>query len=423
MKFIHAADIHLDSPLKGLSNYPDAPVATLRNATRAAFVRLVDAALEQAVDFMVIAGDLYDGTWKDHNTGIFFCQQMGRLQRAHIPVFLLYGNHDAESEMTKKLELPGNVRLFGNRKPETLTLPALKVALHGQSFKEAATETNLALHYPPAVPGWFNIGVLHTALEGFAAHASYAPCSLAELSAKGYQYWALGHVHEFAIWNESCPIVFPGNLQGRHIRETGAHGAVLVTVEDGGAPQVERLIVDVLRWHRVEPDLSNCQHGSEVVAVMRQAMARIIETSPAGLAHAVRMVLQGPTPAHSQLFGQEAQLRQEALALAATLDGERLWVEKVNLATRDHADAANLRQRADALAELQAILASASTDPAFLHSLQKELLPLLTKAPPELHHPDSIHAVPDFEAIRSGQLQDLVQQVEPRLFAYLAHLE
>ena len=135
VKFIHAADIHLDSPLTGLSAYADAPVEMLRTATRDAFTNLVNEAIEQPVDFMVIAGDLYDGTWKDHNTGIYFCKEMGRLKKAGIPVYLLFGNHDAESEMTKKLQLPDNVFTFDTRKPCTFRLEDLKVALHGRSFK------------------------------------------------------------------------------------------------------------------------------------------------------------------------------------------------------------------------------------------------------------------------------------------------
>lgn len=115
MKFIHAADIHLDSPLHGLSAYPDAPAELLRNATRDAFSSLITVAIEEQVDFMVIAGDLYDGTWRDHNTGIFFCREMGRLKRAGIPAFVLFGNHDAESEMTRKLQLPENVTCFPTR--------------------------------------------------------------------------------------------------------------------------------------------------------------------------------------------------------------------------------------------------------------------------------------------------------------------
>ena len=178
MKFIHAADIHLDSPLDGLSAYTDAPLTLLRTATREAFTRLITEAIDQAVDFMVLAGDLYDGTWRDHNTGIFFCGEMGRLKKAGIPVYLLFGNHDAESEMTKKLQLPDNVFVFEARKPCTWRIEPLRVALHGQSFRQKETTENLATDYPPPLAGWFNIGVLHTALEGNAAHARYAPLQL-----------------------------------------------------------------------------------------------------------------------------------------------------------------------------------------------------------------------------------------------------
>ena len=184
MKFIHTADVHLDSPLHGLSNYPDAPATQLRVASRDAFVRLIDHAVDESVDFVVIAGDLYDGDWRDHNTGIFFIREMGRLKRAGIPAFILLGNHDAENEMTKRLTLPDNVIQFGSKKPETFFLEHLKVALHGQSFREKAVADNLALNYGSALPGYYNIGVLHTALEGYALHPNYAPCSRAELHAR-----------------------------------------------------------------------------------------------------------------------------------------------------------------------------------------------------------------------------------------------
>ena len=154
---------------------PERPGGTLRAATRDAFTKLVDEAIEEQVDFVVIAGDLYDGNWKDYNTGHFFVREMGRLNKAAIPVYLLYGNYDAESEMTRRLGFPPNVHVFDARKPVTHRVEALRVALHGLSFKDAATFENLAVDYPDPIVGWLNIGVLHTALEGYAAHARYAP--------------------------------------------------------------------------------------------------------------------------------------------------------------------------------------------------------------------------------------------------------
>ncbi len=384
MKFIHTADIHLDSPLSGLAAYKDAPVDLLRNVTRDAFTRLVDLAIEEAVDFMVIAGDLYDGTWKDYNTGHFFCREMGRLNQAGIPVYLLFGNHDADSEMTKKLTLPANVHQFESRKPSTFRIDALKVALHGRSYKEAATVENLASGYPAPLAGWLNIGVLHTALEGYAAHANYAPCSVAELNAKGYDYWALGHVHEYIVIQTSPWIVFPGNLQGRHIRETGPRGAVMVNANAAGIQTVDRLLVDLLRWQVLAVDASEAGTLQEVIRLVGQAFERLLAETPEHLFLSVRICIQGRTAAHGELFGLESQLREEVLGQAAGQGTDRLWVEKVRLETQPLTDGGEMVLRTDALADLQRLLDQAPTDPDFLESLMQDLRPMVDKAPMEL---------------------------------------
>ena len=232
-RFLHAADIHLDSPLKGLAGQEESIAERIRTATREALDQLVGIAIEEQVAFLIIAGDLYDGDWRDYNTGLYFIRQMGRLNQAGIPVYLLHGNHDAESQITRRLALPDNVQVFGSRRPESSRIDDLGVVLHGQSFGQRAVIDNLALTYPEPVARAFNIGVLHTGLGGMGGHDDYAPCSLADLVNKGYDYWALGHVHQAAVLHERPHIVFPGNLQGRHVRETGAKGATLVAVESG----------------------------------------------------------------------------------------------------------------------------------------------------------------------------------------------
>lgn len=418
MRFIHTADIHLDSPLTGLSAYADAPVDMLRTATRDAFTNLVNLAIDESVDFMIIAGDLYDGNWKDHNTGLYFSKEMGRLRNANIPVYLLYGNHDAENEMTKRLLLPDNVFVFDSRKPSSFRLDDLGVVLHGRSFKDAASVDNLVPGYPDPVPGLVNIGVLHTALEGNAAHANYAPCSLAELHAKGYQYWALGHVHEYAIWEDAAVIVFPGNLQGRHIREPGPRGAVLVTVEDGHRVDVERIYVDVLRWHPLNVDVTGRHSFNDVVRTIADALESLVTQARDALPLAVRVTVSGKTAAHGELFGLEAQLRLEVLAAIAVLGNERLWLEKLRLATRPIDDDDALRARADALADLQALLAGAHADGDFVQALQSDLALLISKAPLELRS-----IMPYFDDIKDGTLTRLLQDIEPSLIAYLAKAE
>ncbi|MDS1141349.1 DNA repair exonuclease [Pusillimonas sp. SM2304] len=419
MRFIHAADIHLDSPLTGLSAYADAPADMLRTATREAFAKLVGVAIDEAVDFMVIAGDLYDGNWKDHNTGLYFARQMGRLKRAGIPVYLLYGNHDAESEMTRKLLLPDNVFVFDARKASTFIDPELKLALHGRSFKVAATTENLVATYPEPVRGMFNIGVLHTALEGNAAHAHYAPCSLDELQAKGYQYWALGHVHEYSVWRGDACVVFPGNLQGRNIRETGPRGAVMVSHDAAtGQVDIERLLVDVLRWHRLEVDASSCASFVEVARAIGSRLERLLLDESPDMPLVVRVVVGGETAAHGELFGLESQLRAEVQAQVAALGHERLWLEKLRLATRAPLRPATLHDRAEALTDLQALLEEAETDEAFLKDLQTELMGLVGKAPHELQS-----SVPWFSDIRAGELTGLLREVAPSLMAHLAKAE
>lgn len=415
MKFIHTADIHLDSPLSGLAAYKDAPADLLRTVTRDAFTKLVDVAIDEAIDFMVIAGDLYDGTWKDYNTGHFFCREMGRLNKVGVPVYLLFGNHDADSEMTKKLTLPPNVHTFDTRKANTFRMDALKVAIHGRSYKDAATLDNLAVGYPDPVAGWLNIGVLHTALGGNATHANYAPCSVAELNAKGYDYWALGHVHEHAVVQESPWIVFPGNLQGRHIRETGPRGAVMVTSDDGGIQSVDRLLVDLLRWQIVDVDASAAIEMAEVVRLVGQAFERLVANTPEKIFLSVRVCIKGKTAAHGELFGLEPQLREEILGQAASQGIDRLWVEKVRLETQPMSGMDEVGERSDAIADLHALLAGAPEDADFLKSLLDDLRPMVDKAPIEL-----IKSVPELDAIRNGNVSDIVKTVSPGLLAYLA---
>lgn len=414
MRFLHAADIHLDSPLRGLSAYEGAPVELLRSATRSAFTRLVDAAITERVDFVVIAGDLYDGDWRDFNTGLFFAREMGRLAKVAIPVFIVHGNHDAESEITKQLSLPSNVTAFSAHKPETHRIEHLRVALHGRSFREAKTNDNIVVEYPAAVAGWFNIGVLHTALEGHSEHATYAPCSLAHLAAKGYDYWALGHVHEHRVVSRDPHVVFPGNIQGRHIREPGPRGAVLVTA-DGSDVTVDRVIVDVLRWAHLHVDASAARTLEDVANAARREIESALQQHAEGRPLAVRVTVEGRTAAHGTLFGLETQLRAEILAQASMLGSDAVWVEKVRLQTRPEMDAATLKSRSDAISDLQAMLDRARADDVLLADLAAELKPLVDSAPKAL-----IDRVAALDAIRNGDVASLVAEIAPSLLARLA---
>ena len=199
---------------------------------------------------MLISGDLYDGDWRDYNTGLYLVRELGRLRDLKIPVIVIAGNHDAANKMTRALRLPENVRFLAHERPETVRLEDLGVAIHGQSFARPAVMENLAAAYPAPVRGYTNIGLLHTGMGGVDGHERYAPCTLEDLRSRGYDYWALGHIHARQILCNEPLIVFAGNVQGRHIRETGPKGCLLATIDPDQQiePVFQRL--DQVRWER-----------------------------------------------------------------------------------------------------------------------------------------------------------------------------
>jgi exonuclease SbcD len=330
-RFLHAADIHLDSPLKGLEAYQDAPVEQIRSATRRSFDNFVDLAIQEDVAFILLAGDLFDGEWKDYNTGIYFMNRMGRLKEAGIDVFMVSGNHDAASQISRALHLPDNVKLFSHRNPETRILDDLDVAVHGQSFSSRSVSEDLTRNYPQAERALFNIGLLHTALTGRPGHEPYAPCSVDALKAKGYQYWALGHVHQREEVSQEPWIIFPGNIQGRHIRETGPKGCTLVTVDEGQVVGVEHRDTDVLRWAVCRVDLSGCETPEECLDSVRQSFDGELERAE-NRPIALRLVLEGATPLHGYLHERSGHWIDEFRAIAASLVD--IWLEKVVFSTR-----------------------------------------------------------------------------------------
>jgi exonuclease SbcD len=339
--FIHASDLHLDSPLKGLEYYEGAPdIEEIRGATRQALVNLVDFALNERVPLVVIAGDLYDGDWPDFSTGLFFAQQMQRLSGADIRVAVVWGNHDAQNRMTKTLVMPEHVRIFPARKPETFVYDDIRIAVHGQSYAAAETLRNLAVDYPPPVPGMLNIGLLHCLLSGTAGHQAYAPCTLDDLASRGYDYWALGHVHEYKVLRENPMIIYPGCSQGRHIRETGPKGCVLVEADDGILSH-EFIPLNTVQWMTVASDIST----AETIAQVAEIFGRDLEARLAGSGGrlcCIRVVFRGRTPVHGRLLVHPDELTANIRAVAADVSRQRVWVEKVRVDTRSQLDLEDL---------------------------------------------------------------------------------
>jgi DNA repair protein SbcD/Mre11 len=329
-RFVHAADLHIDSPLIGLAGKSEEFAERIDNASRQAFDNLVSLAQEERCSFIVIAGDLFDGQWRDYHTGSFFLSRMRRLRDAGIRVFIALGNHDAENRFVRRLEFSDNVRLLPADKPKTFLLNDIQAAIHGRSFPRRDVTEDLAASYPVPVPSHFNIGVLHTALTGREGHEPYAPCTIEELAIRGYDYWALGHVHTHEIASRDPYIVFPGNLQGRHVRESGPKGAALITVDNGRVVNFEHRPLDVIRWSREELNIGECADLDAIHSLVRKRLEQLTDNAD-GRALAVRLQLSGCTPLHYEIVKREVPLDEEIRTIAQTVAD--IWIERLEFST------------------------------------------------------------------------------------------
>ncbi|MDE0101833.1 MAG: DNA repair exonuclease [Bryobacterales bacterium] len=411
-RFVHSADVHLDSPLKGLAKVEGATAERIRSATGEAFRNLVSRTIQEEAAFLVISGDLYDGDWRDYQTGLRFVGQMGRLRQAGIPAFLIYGNHDAQSTITRSLRLPDNVNVLSTRTPETLLLEKIGVALHGQGFRTRDVRDNLAKSYPPPVRGAFNIGLLHTGLAGAEDHAPYAPCTLPELRDKGYDYWALGHIHKPQVLHERPHVVYSGNVQGRHIRETGPRGAMLVTVEDGAVRAVEHMALDVVRWELLRCAVDDCETLADVHSEVRACVERAVGEQADGRLLACRIEVTGRTAAHHAVLAAREELLAQARASALGLGEETAWVEKIAASTR----LPRGKKLDPSLVEAMGSLEDARSDEGLIAELRSRLQTFVARLPHEVR--DSAES-PLLASAAAADMEAIVELARPYALARL----
>lgn len=412
IKVIHAADLHLDSPLKGLESYEGAPVDTIRGATRRAFDNLIEFAIAERVELVLLAGDIYDGDWLDYKTGLYFVERLSRLDKAGINVCLISGNHDAESQITRRLRLPKNTTAFDTSKPETKIFDALKIAVHGQGFAQRAVKDDLSKGYPDALSGYINFGLLHTCLEGKPGHAPYAPCTLPGLKAKGYDYWALGHIHKAEVLHENPWIVFSGNIQGRHIHERGEKGFRFISIENQRITRVEFITADVFRWDLLKVDITSCDDEDDVLDHCSDAIRQSTEEN-SGYGLALRVELVGESSLHHDLRLHKDSLESECQSLCNQVHGEGVWLQKLSIKTTAPADEANAPTQSAALEDLSRYVEELISSDELMSFFPKEIETLLTRLPSDVRD-DSVVQM----SVRS-QAITLLQDAEQLLAAEL----
>ncbi|RUV66276.1 MULTISPECIES: DNA repair exonuclease [unclassified Mesorhizobium] len=379
-RFLHTADIHLDSPLRSLALRNSDLAELVGDASRQAFVAIVDLCLAERVDALVIAGDLYDGDQTSMKTARFLASQMTRLHQAGIKVFKIRGNHDAMSRISKQLVFPDTVTIFGGRPQSVLqTAGGLDVIFHGLSFASPKAPESLLAKYTAAREGAVNVGIMHTSLAGSPGHDVYAPCSVADLHGHGFDYWALGHIHVRKVHPGASTVVMPGMPQGRDINEAGEKSVTLVTIRDDRSVEVEERLTSVAQFERVNVDLTATMEWSEVVGRIRSALADI-RASVRSRHVVVRLGLSGASPLSWALIRDRDLLLAEA-EQAAEQAGDT-WVEKLELGLAPPRTETS-EGVADPIFELAESMRADASSEAFRAEARELVLKMVADLPPD----------------------------------------
>lgn len=406
-RFVHTADVHLDSPLRSLALRNPDLAELIGDATRGTFTRIIDLCLDEQVDALMIAGDLYDGDQTSMKTALFLAQQLRRLDEAGIRTFIVRGNHDAQSRITKELVLPDGVKLFGGWgevvEPDRPS-GGIPIAVHGISFAKPQAPESLVPKFKSPVAGAFNIGLLHTSLGGSAAHDDYAPCSVSELVDAGFDYWCLGHVHKREVHREVPHIVMPGMPQGRDIGEAGPKSATMVRVDDDSAVDCQAHPTCIAQFERIAVDLTGTEEWRDVAGRIGTSLER--ERQHVAADHlVVRLELRGATGLAWRLRRDRDLVKAEADRQAGMIG--KTWVEEVDIAATADGEAAN---SAGPVGELAAEMRNISTSEEF----RQQALKIVDDLPPEARR-----AFGDNEAERGAILKALIAEGHEATIAHL----
>ncbi|MEH7180801.1 metallophosphoesterase family protein [Neobacillus vireti] len=279
ISFIHAADLHLDSPMVGLKNLPAAILSRVRESTFAALKKLTAAAIDHNVDFVVVAGDLFDGEDRSLRAQSRFRNEMKKLLQKEIPVYIIHGNHDHLNGSWVHLDMPSNVHFFGSDVEMKVlhTKRGEKVHIYGFSYLQRHILEKRIDDYHKIEPADFHIGLLHGNEGGRTEHDNYAPFSIKDLMEKQFDYWALGHIHKRTILSENPPIIYPGNLQGRNRKEIGIKGCYHVCLNEVEA-NIKFIETSDVVWEEVSVDAASAHTFQEVLQLCQVTIERFRKT-------------------------------------------------------------------------------------------------------------------------------------------------
>jgi exonuclease SbcD len=381
LRFIHAADLHLDSPFRGVGNVSPELREQLQASTMGALERIVDHTIRVKADFLLLAGDLYDSRDRSLRALLTFRRQMERLAERDISVFIVHGNHDPLNGWGSEFQLPPNVTTFSGRTDtEAFIRRGKEVAsITGVSYTRERVMENLAASFKSTSNSPYSVALLHANVGGQTGHADYAPATLDELSGAGFDYWALGHVHARSVLaTEPATIVYPGNPQGRHAREKGPRGCYQVDVDTHGRAHLEFIETNVVRWAHLEISIAGLSRVSALVGAMLEK-GREVAAEFAGPT-VVRCSITGSGPLHRELHkdGIEEDLREELHRVVPT--------ESVRVCSGPPLDLETLARTETVVSDFLNLSKRALEDPAVRQRLAESLTPLFRRK--ELSLPD-----------------------------------
>ncbi len=358
-KFVHCADLHLGTPFRGLSELSPDLGKELSKSTYTAFDNIVQLAVTEKVDCVLIAGDVYDSEDRSLKAQLKFRDNLARLSEEGIHTYIAHGNHDPLSGWAAKLELPERVFVFPGDKVGSIPFQngdETIAIFYGMSFPKREIHENLSLKFTPEKENVPHVGILHTNVGASTGHDSYAPCNTEDLVKSGMDYWALGHVHQGGILRPSKPaIVYSGCSQSRSPRETGAKGCYLITLEFGSDPVIKFVPTDVVRYVLLSLDIAALPTLDQITdSIIRKCMDISGESDERGLI--VRLSLKGRTELHSQL--------KRPNSISAILENVReqladkepfVWLESLHLETAGTYDLDSLKKGDDFIADIIAL--------------------------------------------------------------------
>lgn len=379
-KFVRTADLHLDSPFVGISRLDDSVANRLREATFHTFERMLDICIDQRVDFLLIAGDVYNSRDRSLRAQIRFRDGLARLSDAGISAFVVHGNHDPLDSWSASLRWPERVHIFGGREVERVVVGEngdVFAQIYGISYPTRDVRRNLAREFRRVDDGPFAIGLLHCNLGDSTGHEPYAPCTVEDLVSVGMDYWALGHVHDRAIVCPEGPaIAYPGNPQGCNVREQKARGCYLVQVDTEGHPSIDFVAVDTIRWFWESVSIEQASSEEELIDTVENLCA-VVQDQADNRPALCRVTLEGRSPMHRKLM--QSGFVDDLVRVIRESEGDRdpsVWLERIEVDTRPVVDVEARRSGQDFLSDLLALIREYRDDPTLLSSLRSELVPL-----------------------------------------------